>query len=698
MRSSPVLDAQLIRTIIACALLAACASGTDSPTDPRDDDDDGPGTTLTDAQRFATLEAVNARIDVLAGTDANSRRAELLSWLESRREFEDAGTNEDGSLWARFTDGRLLLIIANRDEFPEPAAAPATGAVGAAASRTPTVLTARALAPQLALATPPAELPASTQARVLGGGEPPNGPFMTVFLPALASMLTAGGYQIAETGAGTIDALLRVTGDDGVFYFGGHGGWGTNSAGDNVFGVTTATPLSASNDSTYKGLWLDSSLVYTVPLTPGLRPPFQRCPAPCLGYYAFTAKFVEKHMGRFSDGSVIYIGACSSFDAEFRQAFINKNAAVYFGWTAPFQANVDSEATLYLFDRLLGLNDPGVPQENPKQRPFDYVSVHNDMARPARGLTTSAGARLDYRPGNTESGLLAPSIKNMHVDEDSSLLVITGKFGSDPRSSGGGEVSINGSSTNQLQIKSWDKEQIVAQIPLSGPNSAGDVVVWNRGRRSNTRRLSQWRGFLPAPPISSPAAPSGAPWDFNLQFITGDGTRKWEGGVDLHFRVDLSSYRDAAGEPPRFRTIPFQIARDSHGELEASGTSSDGAEVWSGIARITTRLADPTAKNVVDGVGEIDTTSPFMRLALYITVLDGMIGTNPGFTYMIPAVWGSNDGPLSPLKPLPSLYLPLDTDFGIIGDQRRQVPTGPSSILYWSDIKPRYIPADTLAR
>jgi hypothetical protein len=46
---------------------------------------------------------------------------------------------------------------------------------------------------------------------------------MTRFIPGLTSMLSTGGYQIAESGGATIDALQRVTGD-GVLYIGGHGG------------------------------------------------------------------------------------------------------------------------------------------------------------------------------------------------------------------------------------------------------------------------------------------------------------------------------------------------------------------------------------------------------------------------------------------------------------------------------------------
>ena len=100
----------------------------------------------------------------------------------------------------------------------------------------------------------------------------------------------------------------------------------------------------------------------------------------------------------------------------------------------------------------------------------------------------------------------------------------------------------------------------------------------------------------------------------------------------------------------------------------------------------------------MDGVGEIDTESPFMRLALYITVEDGLYVESDGLRFPLTAVWASNDGPLSAQKPLPSLYLPMDANFGILGDSRRQVPFDPSSVLYWSHLIPNYIPSDTLAR
>jgi hypothetical protein len=376
----------------------------------------------------------------------------------------------------------------------------------------------------------------------------------------------------------------------------------------------------------------------------------------------------------------VLLSACSSGDAAFRQAFIGQGAGVYFGWTNVFWGDVDGEATQYLVDRLLGLNDPGQAAENPPQRAFDYVSVYKDLE--AIGLTTSitqyGPAKLDYWPKTNRSGPLAPSIERMFVLEDSSLLILAGKFGSQR-----GEVSMNGSSTTALNIRSWKPDTIRVEIPVSGPYSAGDVVVWSQGRKSNTRRLSEWRPT------------------FKVQFIEGHGTAKWEGEVRLHIRADLASFRREAGETPVHRTVPFQIARDSEGEIEGSGdngaTGSNKVE-WRGTATLTNRIANPLAPNLIEAEGEIDTETPAMRLFLFINAPVGITLISDSDSVSLPVVWAYGDGFLSQQKPLPALHLGLDRQFQILGDSRRQAPTNPSSYLFWSTMAPKYAPDDRLAR
>lgn len=643
-----------------CMLIAGCGSSADSTTDPGDDDDDSSGpVVLTPARRVESITAIHDRIGALTGSDADSRRTELLAYLQNRPEFEASGINDDGSLWARFTDERLLLFpIA-----PYPSAGPATepGPAFAPAPAGP-VARAQSAAPGI-----PNELPVSNQARVLGGGEPPTHAFFTTTIPRIQSMLTLGGYRLATSaGLGTIDELLAV-GGDGFFYFGGHGGSGWTRDLERFYGVTTATPLSVANDTLYRNLWLDTSLVYTVEITSGIRPYQSLVSGPCSScFFAFTKNFVSKHMGRFSDHSIVYMGACTGADQGFRQAFLSKNVGVYFGWNDTFQGDEDSKTTLRFIDRLLGLNHPAESPPTPPQRAFDYVSVYNNSLP----YTRSGRAVLNYYPNASRSGLLAPSIETMYVDEENGLLVLGGKFGSRP-----GKVFMSGA---ELGNPSWTADTIRVRIPVSGPLSAGRVHVEIDGRWSNKRLLTDWFHT------------------FNLEFVPGEGSLRWEGEIHLHIRADVASFRREAEQAPVYRTVPFMIARDSWGEISASGSS--GTTSWTGTATFKHRLESPGAANTLDAFGEIDTQSPAMRLFLFVSAPDGMsINTQFG-PFPLVAVWAYGDAPLSATNPLPALHLLLDRDFGIIGDFRRVVPIGPSSVLFWSSRKPNFFPADSLAR
>lgn len=633
---------------------------------------------------MATLDALSNKLATLSAPDSASRSVEILGYLRSRSEFEASGMNEDGSFWARFSDGRLLLLPITRDQevsfdSPPGLVTPTTqlpGLTGTTAIMGPGEFPAAA--------GPPAELPTSVQARFLSGGEPPGSPSLQPFLEGLVA---SRGYRpAAAAGSGTVDDLMRV-GGDGIFWFGGHGGWGYDKNDSRVYGVTTATTISPENDRTYTALLADLSLAYSEPLNDRLQPFFNPRPNGQLpnDYYAFTAKFVELHMGDFADGSLVYMAACSSWDPDFRNAFLGKGAGVYFGWTDTFWPVADGLAAAFLFDRLLGTNTStisiggtNIRKENPDQRPFDYASVYQDMV--SRNLVTSARATLLYQPGAPESGPLAPTIQYMDVDEtrggskDYGLLILTGKFGTDP-----GEVKIG---NQELDVQSWGKERITARIPVSGPQSAGDVVVWSKGRKSNPRRLTDWRPTFH--------------WEFKPPNA---GSLKMEGELHLHFRADAASYREEAGKAPKYRTVQFSLAGDSFGELEASGT--ENKTKWEGVADISNRIARGS-QNLMDGIGEIETEVPFMRLALFVVVLNGMesVDLERGVRITLPMVWAKGESELTVGTPgLPALDIGLNQQFGMRGATKREVdPPDPSAILFWSDYSPQYPPDNTLAR
>jgi hypothetical protein len=253
----------------------------------------------------------------------------------------------------------------------------------------------------------------------------------------------------------------------------------------------------------------------------------------------------------------------------------------------------------------------------------------------------------------------------MDVDEQQGQLILTGEFGLDP-----GEVKVNGVA---LVIDRWDDEHIKAFIDRSGPASAGNVVVWSKGRKSNQRRLTDWRPT------------------FHWDFITGSGTQKYIGELYLHFRGDVAPYREEIGKTPKFRMVPFTLASDSYGDLEASGREGDNE--WRGTAVISNRIA-LGSQNLMDGNGEIDTESPDMRFAFFVVAISGMTNVNTvlGRTTPLAMAWAKDDGEVVK-GGLPALHITLDAHFGLLGETKREVPPPDSSaVLYWTDEPPKYPP------
>ncbi len=613
----------------------------------------GGGNVLPWAMRQATFDAVDQKIANLTGADDTSRRQELLAFLQSRPEFEAAGEETDATIWARFTDGRLYLLIANRD-FPM------EGEVRAAQHPI--------------RRSPPAELPERIKFRLLAGLEPQ----IPTAVPQLKGYLIGRGYQpAANMGTGTIYDLKRVIGD-GVFYLGGHGGTGKNSAGVSVFGVTSATEISNSHDALLRDDWDKDRIVYARPLRPGLRGPLKK-------FYCVTSEWVKEYW-RFGPNSLVYIDACSSANdplaAPFSQECINQDAGVYVGWTMPSYGQRMNEAALYVFDRLLGYND--FERESPPQRPFDYQAVKIDMADENPRLDKvhvvvtqdfQYDAELVFKPGSQPppgpSGLLNPSIQYMDVNERTGYLHLIGKFGEEPIVDGIGRVTINGI---QRPYTEWKPEEIVVDLPVDGPASAGDVIVYNRDRKSNPRRLTDWRGR------------------FTVSFKA--GAFEWGGPIDLHFRADIHSFRLQPGEDPVYRIAPFWAAPDSKGTFKAQG--EQGNTKWHGEAPL--RPSYGTGGVSEDSIflckGEFDPENRKLRMVLAIACLKGglkVTGGDPPVTFDLPAAAGWDDGPLSAQDATPAIYMETSSDFVIDGDVRFYPEPDGTSVV-WNFITPTHAP------
>ena len=70
---------------------------------------------ISDPQRMKVLGSITEEIESLPGEDLEAEIQEVVSFLQSFPEIEEAGVSEDSSIWARFTDQRLLIILNNRE-------------------------------------------------------------------------------------------------------------------------------------------------------------------------------------------------------------------------------------------------------------------------------------------------------------------------------------------------------------------------------------------------------------------------------------------------------------------------------------------------------------------------------------------------------------------------------------------------------
>jgi hypothetical protein len=284
-------------------------------------------------------------------------------------------------------------------------------------------------------------------------------------------------------------------------------------------------------------------------------------------HYAITASFVRKYFQDFSQNSFIYIDACSSDDPrtgpdsaqDFKQAFFEKNASVYAGWTFTANDDIAADSARLVFDRLLGANKFFL-ETGPPQRPFPWPSLpepNGDLLKHKLGSDASSGAFLEFHPNPAIVsplifGLLAPSIANMEILEGFTLQFdLSGVFGSDPGVNGG--VFVGGSDpalpsqTNtaggvDVFPCDWTTVQgfeiLCGALPFTGSGSYGNVQVSVRGHNSNVARITEWQV-----PFTFKMKSIGGPQD---TFDTLSGTLT----LNTAFRADIRSYRPGIHDPP----------------------------------------------------------------------------------------------------------------------------------------------------
>ena len=545
----------------ALLALAACGQPPGGGGQPPQPQPPVTGTPLPYAEREQAVTAVIAKIDELYGGRLEDRSAaelqQLVDFMVSLPEFEAAGVADDRTVWGRFSDGRLYLVVDNR----------ATDAAAGADLSLPVdpagdlsfAPVQPALRPQQAGEL---ELPKVRRALAMNA-------LGTAFVSPSARIrgwLADAGYQ-ASSPTLTVDLLKSLTDltDVGVFYLDAHGGTGLGRDGKKRYGIWTTTPVSAASELKYDDDLKTLRLVWMTALEDTLPDGTDTFET----HYAFTGDFVRTYMS-FSERSLVFINACSSYTGPGMQSsFRDAGASVYAGWTKPVGDGAANLAANYFFDRALGSNR--YLPETAAQRPFDYLAVWNEMK--------SKDYEVDYKGNppthkNPETrlifvelqpafALLVPSIERLVVDEIAGKLTLSGMFGA--QSQADALVSVDGL---PLEVLSWSATEVVAKLPPG--QDAGPVEVEVDRRRSNAVPLTRWQLRIT--------------YDAEMHLTDFLLFDTWDSRTTvtciLTVRADIHPYRTAPGTTPTLpKNIPVHATQDSSCTWTEtlSASSFDGA-------------------------------------------------------------------------------------------------------------------------
>jgi len=509
---------------------------------------------IDDGERIATLDAISEVVETSTLPDGEVDRAALLKYFESNPAFELSGEAPDGSVWARFTDGRLVIIPASVAEAPDEAATtpspasdllppygePLTG------DTTVSLEHARGGRAVYSLRQQGAgfNLPMSDTAIVmdsLGAGFAHPG-------AKINSWLKQNHYS-SSTPEPSVDELKKVR-DVGVFYISTHGGQGClgefeacqavqtpgatpTSRTEYTYALWTTTSVTAEDDIIYKADLDGKYLAYM------LAEPSEDQAG--VWRYAITGKFVAEKMS-FSTDSLVFIDACSSMGSTLPSDLKEAGASVVVGWTA---STSSKDRPAYFFDRMLGINKSpytGFPKKpDPDNRPFDVDSVMRAMnkARASTivgvggkgGSTTLVATRLQG-----SFSILRPTIERLVVNEENSELEIYGVWGDS-----WGKVTIGGT---EVAVKGeWNSKKLVVELPDADQSGGkGNVIVRVRDHESNAVPLTLW----------------------HVKFTYTEGPQQTVTAyqhlyLDVYWRADVHRYRDLPDDTSFHEQKPFFI-------------------------------------------------------------------------------------------------------------------------------------------
>lgn len=237
------------RIIVAlCLSLLAVFGCNNKSSNPITSPSPGDTTSMNYDVRTTALDAVAAKLDSLEGLSQQEIAQKLLAFVRTRTEFEASGATGGTTVWARFSDGRLLIIPNNRELSVDTA-----GTLEASSSELPSPSTPAPRSysvPRSTLstnygATGQAELPRSMQFQAFNS----IGLCHLNPLPAIKALLTAGKY-VDGGGSATVTGLKNVKGD-GIFYINAHGGQGISRDSLLLMSIWTTNARNSSDEQAF---------------------------------------------------------------------------------------------------------------------------------------------------------------------------------------------------------------------------------------------------------------------------------------------------------------------------------------------------------------------------------------------------------------------------------------------------------------
>lgn len=478
------------------ALLAGCGGGGNSlPALPPF----VPGS-VSDADRDAAYADVEALFHSVSGQP--DAAAQIVAHMKTMSQFAYAEVGESGDAIGWFKDGHMYAVFTS-DKLPS--------------------------GPSRQAPLPPKsrDLPAGTAAYIIDAFEPTRQDASSTIGPEL----TDKGYNVTYL-SGSVNDYKSIS-NAGVLVVHAHGLIATDNARVPRFWYATSEVSPPQRDSTYSQYWANGTIAT------GSGDQLQADgTTKTVHTYIVSDQFLHDVGITFTQNAFWMSQSCSSYNPVILNSIFDPTrgfhgVAIYGGWTLPEDTNQSTPTTLFIFDRLLGLNtvEPVDPDSPP---PLDIATVQSkldDTFRPGGALpygesdTSDGQALFKFK---TASGsnvpTIIPSVASAELDVSAQSLKISGHFGS-PQ----GNVTLNG---DQLNVQSWAETEIDVDQPTA---TSGTLVVRSLGGSSpNGYLLSnpfQYAALAVQITTNSQALDLGATETLNVSALAGTippgATYKW---------------------------------------------------------------------------------------------------------------------------------------------------------------------------